>query len=338
MAVKYHIVKKQWAVGLVYGPLYFKLNSQVTMIVNTKFYSLLFILLLLQFKVFPQSLKFEKSNEGILLLENGQPRFFYQTATKSKDGKYPRANYIHPLHGLNGEVLTEDFPEDHLHHHGIFWAWHQLYAEGKRVGDPWISEGITWDVKKTSEKIKKGTAQIKAQVYWLQNPGDKPIVKENLLVSYERLDDGVYALTFDIKLTALVDGVEIGGSEDDKGYGGFSPRFMLPEDVRFNSTTGEVVPHNLPVQAGPWMNLTGSFDPSSSTPSGIVIMGEPEKLPSYKGWILRSQRSMQNVAFPGREPIAIPKNKSLSFRNQILVHKGLTTEQIQGYYERFRGL
>lgn len=308
------------------------------MIVKTKFYSLLFILLILQFKAFPQSLKFEKSNEGIFLLENDQPRFFYQTATKSKDGKYPRANYIHPLYGLNGEVLTEDFPEDHLHHHGIFWAWHQLFAEGERVGDPWISEGISWEVRKTSTRAKRGTARIKADVRWLQLPGNKPIVKENLVIFYERLDDEVYALTFDIKLTALVEGVEIGGSEDDKGYGGFSPRFMLPEDIKFNSTTGAVTPHNLPVQAGPWMNLTGNFDPSSGGSSGIVIMGEPEKLPSYKGWILRSQRSMQNMAFPGRDPIAIEKGESLTFRNQILVHQDLTNEQIQRYYERFRGL
>lgn len=308
------------------------------MIVKTKFYSLFFILLVFQFKAFPQSLKFEKNSEGIRLLEDGQPRFFYQTATKSKDGKYPRANYIHPLYGLNGEVLTEDFPEDHLHHHGIFWAWHQLYAEGERVGDPWISEGISWEVRKTSTRAKRGTARIKADVRWLQLPGNKPIVKENLVISYERLDDDVYALTFDIELTALVDGVEIGGSEDDKGYGGFSPRFMLPEDVKFNSTTGAVTPHNLPVQAGPWMNLTGSFDTSSGGSSGIVIMGEPEKLPSYKGWILRSQRSMQNVAFPGREPIAVEKGESLTFRNQILVHQDLTTEQIQRYYKRFRGL
>lgn len=58
-----------------------------------------------------QQLAFEKSDEGILLKEKGQARFFYQTATKSLDGNYPRANYVHPLYGLEGEVLTEDFPD-----------------------------------------------------------------------------------------------------------------------------------------------------------------------------------------------------------------------------------
>lgn len=286
---------------------------------------------------FSQKLQFKKTSNGIYLEENYQPRFFYQTATKSLNGQYPRSNYIHPLYGLEGEVLTEDFPDDHLHHHGIFWAWHQLYAEGKRVGDPWISKGVSWEVKKTRTKTRKNQAEINARINWVQTSDNQPIVQEDLVITFERLEEDVFALTFDIALTALVEGVEIGGSEDAKGYGGFSPRFFLPEDIVFESTEGKVQPHNLPVQAGPWMNMKGSFDPGTGLQSGIVIMGEPDRLPSYQGWILRSARSMQNVAFPGKDPIGIEKGKSLSFRNQILVHKDLSPEQIQGYYERFRG-
>jgi hypothetical protein len=285
---------------------------------------------------FSQNLQFKKTGSGILLEENSQPRFFYQTATKSLNGEYPRSNYVHPLYGLDGEVLTEDFPEDHLHHHGIFWAWHQLYAEGKRVGDPWISEGVDWKVKKTRTKAKKNKAEINARIDWIQTANNQPIVQEDLVIKFERLEEDVFALTFDVDLTALVDGVEIGGSEDAKGYGGFSPRFFLPEDIVFESTEGNVEPHNLPVQAGPWMNMKGTFDPGTELSSGIVIMGEPDRLPSYKGWILRSANSMQNMAFPGKEPIAIEKGKSLSFRNQILVHKDLGQEEIQSYYEKFR--
>lgn len=287
---------------------------------------------------YSQKLTFRKTDNGILLEENAQPRFFYQTATQSLNGKYHRSNYVHPLYGLEGEVLTEDFPDDHLHHHGIFWAWHQLYAEGKRVGDPWISEGVDWIVEKISTKTKKTKATIKARIDWIQTSNKQAVVQEDLMVEFERLEEDVFALTFDIELTALVDGVEIGGSEDAKGYGGFSPRFFLPEDIEFESTDGKVEPHNLPVQAGPWMNMKGTFDPGTQLSSGIVIMGEPDQLPSYKGWILRSAKSMQNMAFPGKDPIAIERGKSLSFRNRILVHKDLSPEQIQDYYDRFRGI
>ncbi|MDT0689259.1 DUF6807 family protein [Salegentibacter sp. F188] len=283
-----------------------------------------------------QELEFRESEEGILLMENEYPRFFYQTATKSKDGEYPRANYIHPLYGPNGEVLTEDFPEDHLHHRGIFWSWHQLYVEGKRIADPWLTENIHWEVQNISTSINENTAEIKAEVFWIPTSTENAVIKENVSITYESLEDGIYTLTFDLKFTALVDGVAIGGSEDEKGYGGFSPRFALPENVSFHSTSGKIQPQNLPVQAGPWMELKGSFDPSEIGQLGIVIMGEPENLPSYQGWILRSSKSMQNMAFPGKEAIEIKKGKSLNFRNQILVHSGLSTDEIETYYKEFR--
>jgi len=101
------------------------------------------ILLGFQQQLYSQQLEFRKDKEGVLLLEDNMPRYFYQEKTKSLDGKYARANYVHPLYNSVGEIITEDFPEDHLHHHGIFWSWHQLYADGKYIGDPWLSEDIT---------------------------------------------------------------------------------------------------------------------------------------------------------------------------------------------------
>ncbi len=304
----------------------------------TNLYRFLIIALLsIQFSAFSQKLEFKEEKDGMLLLEDDQPRYFYQSLTKSKNGQYPRANYVHPLYGLQGEILTEDFPDDHLHHRGIFWSWHQLYAEGIRIGDPWLSEGICWDVQNINTEVKGDLAKLKSEIIWRENSSEKAILKENLLITYKRINKDVYTLTFEIQLTALVDGIAIGGSEDEKGYGGFSPRIKLPEDVIFNSTSGKVEPHNLPVQAGPWMNLTGKFDPSSSKTSGIVIMGEPDELPNYQGWILRSANSMQNMAFPGRNPVSIEKGESINFRNQILVHRNLNIKKVEEYYQEFSG-
>jgi len=268
------------------------------------------------------------------LTEGGKPRFFYQTATKSLDGNYPRANYVHPLYGLNGEILTEDFPEDHYHHRGIFWTWHQLYVKGKRIADPWFCEGISWEVSDTNTTINDSNAILEATVKWLSDSLDqKEVLEENVKITYTKLESDAYSLTFDISLIALVDSLELGGSEDAKGYGGFSPRIKLPKDIVFLSNGTEITPQNLPVQAGPWMNLTGTFD--ENNPSGIVIMGEPDHLPSYQGWILRSAKSMQNMAFPGRNPIKLPKGTGLAFRNMILVHKNLSTEEIESHYLDF---
>ncbi|MDN3670968.1 PmoA family protein [Echinicola jeungdonensis] len=300
---------------------------------NLILFSLCYILFTFSNPLQSQTLNFEKNKEGIWLKENGNPRFFYRMTTKSKGGEYPRANYIHPLYSLDGEPLTEDFPEDHYHHRGIFWTWHQLYVDGIRVADPWLCEGISWEVKSTNTNINDGKAILEAHVYWeIPQLENQAVLKEKVLISYERLEENVYALSFDIDLQALVDNLEIGGSEDAKGYGGFSPRIDLPENIRFSDINGNVMPQNLAVQAGPWINLSGDFSPKTN---GITIMGEPEKLPSFQGWILRSAKSMQNMAFPGRKPIKIPKGKNLNIRNRILVHKNLTSKEIEKYYQQF---
>jgi len=283
-----------------------------------------------------QRLKFEKKSDGILLVENDAPRYFYRTSVLDTVNPFARTNYIHPLYGLNGEVLTEDFPEDHPHHHGIFWAWHQLYVEGKRIADPWMNEGLEWDVLNTHTEVKDKTAILYSEIYWRSKSNYEAVIKENLTISFQRIDEDIYSLNFSIKLTALVDGIALGGSEDPKGYGGFSPRLRLPEEVVFISSNSIVEPEDLPVQVGPWMNLSGVFDSSSNEVSGVVIMGEPEKLPSYQGWILRSTNSMQNMAFPGKTPIPIEKEKPLIFRNQLLIHRELNSREIDTFYREFQ--
>ncbi|GGZ31663.1 hypothetical protein GCM10007049_26130 [Echinicola pacifica] len=298
--------------------------------------SLLFLLILCTYtsSAQAQQLEFKESEGGIMLTEEGSNRFFYQTATKTLDGKYPRANYVHPLYGNNGELLTEDFPEDHYHHRGIFWTWHQLYVSGKRIADPWFCEGISWKVTQTSTQVKGSKAWIKATVQWLADSlHQAPVMEEEILISFSRIKDNAYTLTFDISLSALVEGLSIGGSEDAKGYGGFSPRIKLPDDLEFHSQGKEISPQNLPVQAGPWMDMQGSYDGQNQ--SGLVIMGEPAHLPNYQGWILRSANSMQNMAFPGQQALSIPKGQSLDFRNMILVYENLSPKQIEKIYKDF---
>ena len=84
--------------------------------------------------------------EGVTVLEGIRPVLTYQRAAKSEDGRWPRANYVHPLYDLDGEVLTEDFPADHGHQRGIFWAWHQVLVDGQPMGDAWACIDFQWDV------------------------------------------------------------------------------------------------------------------------------------------------------------------------------------------------
>jgi hypothetical protein len=70
--------------------------------------------------IYAQGFTMEKNDEGAWIKEDGEKVLFFQAKTKSLDGTFPRADYMHPLYNVNGKILTEDFPRDHLHHRGSF--------------------------------------------------------------------------------------------------------------------------------------------------------------------------------------------------------------------------
>src|SRR5690554_5839416 len=107
---------------------------------------------------------FKKNEQGIEVRENGKPVFFYQRAPKTLTGEYISNNYLHPLYSLDGDTLTEEFPVDHPYHRGVFWAWHQIYINGKSVGDGWIMENIKQEVVDVQTLKKENFAQDRKSV------------------------------------------------------------------------------------------------------------------------------------------------------------------------------
>ena len=83
----------------------------------------------------PGAFRFAAVDEASLgLWEGDRPILVYNHGIRSKQGNpapKPHSCYIHPLYGLDGEVLTDDFPADHLHHRGVFWAWPHVTVDGR---------------------------------------------------------------------------------------------------------------------------------------------------------------------------------------------------------------
>ena len=77
----------------------------------------------------------------------GAPWLEYQ----GEPSALPRANikqalqrgaYLHPIRTLTGKVITDDYPANHVHHHGIWWAWTKTAFDG-RTPDFWNMGGGT---------------------------------------------------------------------------------------------------------------------------------------------------------------------------------------------------
>lgn len=264
-----------------------------------------------------------ETDQEIELIEDSISVFIYQKKPKTLTGEYVCNNYIHPLFNLNGDVMTEEFPPDHPYHRGVFWAWHQLYADGKRLGDGWTNDSITQEVVSIRYDKTPDMARFKSDVLWrsLVYGNGKPFMNEKTTITVHKRDSSFRKIDFDIRLIATVKGLQIGGSADKKGYGGFCVRLRLPDDLIFTSEIGPVTPQELQIKAGPWMDFSGRFD---ITPlmSGITILCHPT-MPDYpEPWILRQKGSMQNVVFPGSERIDVPMNKPVVLHYRLIVHQG----------------
>jgi len=279
----------------------------------------------------------KKTAEGIELSEGGNTVFFYQCVPKQASEKMSFNNYLHPVYNLKGEIITEEFPPDHLHHRGIFWAWHQVYLDNQRLGDSWMMENISNDVSHVETRLNKNNAQLNARVLWKSSElkEGKPFIEEETSIIVHSKETNLRKIDFEIVLKPLVQGIQIGGSDDEKGYGGFCVRIKMPEDLIFMSETGQVTPQNLQIVAGSWMDFSASFD-NGDEKSGLALLCH-QSTPNYPApWILRQEASMQNVVFPGRERVKLDKTVVLRYR--VIIHNGdagsLNLTELKSEYEK----
>lgn len=282
---------------------------------------------------------FKETAQGVELLENEKPVFFYQRQPKSLTGEYNCNNYLHPLYSIEGDTLTEEFPEDHPYHRGIFWSWHQVFIDTQSIGDHWIMKNIAQEVSRLTTVQHDGKAILKTKVNWTSPSymNQKPFIEEQATITAYTAEDGLRKIDFEIALKALVPGVQIGGSDDAKGYGGFCARLRMPDNLLFTAEAGKVIPQELQLNAGPWMDFTADFDKNNEH-SGITILCH-NSTPNYPApWILRQKGSMQNIVYPGRNRVALSATTPLVLRYRLIVHNGkagaLQLNTLQAEYQK----
>jgi len=279
------------------------------------------------FVSFSQPITMQTEKDGVWIKDRDQKVFFYQKSPKSLDGKYSRSNYLHPVFGLDGEILTEDFPADHFHHRGIFWTWHQLWKDNLRLGDPWMCENFSQEVtaiRLSEGKQSTGLLEVKVlwkSSLWLKNDIQSAVISETTKITVFPVKHDCRRIDFCIELKALEDGIRLGGSEDEKGYSGFSVRIPLVPGMKFTSGGAEVVPQNLALTAGPEMDISGRVGEGDKL-AGIMMVCHPSNPDFPQKWIIRKEKSMQNCAWPGNTTVGIKVSEPLVLNYSVIIHRG----------------
>ena len=205
----------------------------------------------------------DQDDKSLALDEGQQPVLVYNHGTivnekvPINDVRRSRACYIHPLYGVNGEVLTDDFPKYHYHHHGVFWTWPHVEIDGKQY-DLWMNK----DIRPEFVAWLGREAGPLAGVLGVENGwfvGDKKVMVERVWIRAGRSDGKTRAVDLDMIWIPVDRPITLRGAEG-KSYGGLTVRFAVRDQKKSTITVPSGTPkEDLPDTPLPWADMTASF-------------------------------------------------------------------------------
>ncbi len=278
--------------------------------------------------------RFENAAGGAVKLWQGkEPVLVYHSEQVTRPGAAAvgnRASYVHPIYGLDGEVITDDFPKDHYHHHGLFWGWPHVTIGGKDY-DFWKMKGTEIKFKRwLSKEADARGATLAVENEWMV--GERPVVREEAsLFVHPATADG-RLMDVRLKWTPLEQAITLGGAEG-KSYGGLSLRFAPREDTVITVPSGPTS-QDLLITRLPWGDLSAKFTGAKDLSGAALFVG-----PHHPGfpleWMTRAY-GLLAAGWPGVKSQTVESGKTVECDYGVWIHRGrVDAAKIQKEYEAF---
>ncbi len=259
--------------------------------------------------------------EGRLeLSERGKPALVYNYGPQLMEGapeNRRRCCYLFPVYTPSGVSMLDDFPQDHPHHRGLFWAWPVVEVAGKPY-DLWMNMTV-----KDREPVRPvtsagaGEARLEAQSIW--EIDGKPVVRENLRLRVLPAQGAAREFEVELSWQAVAAPVTLRGSrEAAKSYGGFSARFA-PREGTVLRADGETLQKDEDLTPRRWAELEGVYGGRKAV---LRITPDPNDQGTPYQWCLR-QYGFVGASFPGKTETAdgytLEPGKPLTLKFQVRV-------------------
>ncbi len=261
----------------------------------------------------------EVNARSLGLWEGDKPVLVYNHGVVSKPGvpeRFARSTYVHPLYGLDGEVLTDDFPRDHYHHRGLFWAWPHVGAGGREY-DLWALEGIEQRFEKWLEK----TTAPSGAVLGIENSwyaGAQKVMRERIRLRVHPSTADARAIDLECEWIPVDKPVTLRGAEG-KSYGGLTLRFAPGTNTVITIPSGQTSA-DLPMTNLPWADLTRLWAHEQVT-SGAALFVHPSH-PDYPPQWLTRHYGVLCLGWPGVKPASLSPGKPVRCRYRVWIHRG----------------
>lgn len=242
-----------------------------------------------------------------------------------------RSDYLHPLYGPQGEVLTEDWSPDHPHHRGFYWAWPEVDWQGRRGDLHALQSVFARPTGEIREEQGADYVQIVAENQWHWEDGT-PIVREQASFRVWQKTAAGRAIDLQFRFTALAADVQV-ARRGTQHYGGLNVRLSAAADQRIETFTD-------PATATPrraWAQRSGTPQGGQGL-IGITILQHPDN-PEYPGdWVQYPNLSWIQPTFPtANTRYTISRDKPLVLKYRLWIHAGRQTpETIQAWWDAYQ--
>jgi hypothetical protein len=273
-------------------------------------------------------------DKSLGLWDGAKPVLVYNHGVISKAGvpaDRARSSYVHPLYGLDGEVLTDDFPKDHYHHRGLFWSWPHV-----KVGD---QEYSLWDLKGIRHQFERWLekdASVQGANLAVENGwyvGAEKVVQEKIRLRVHPAKADERAIDVECEWVPVKSALTLTGAEG-KSYGGLTLRFAPGTNTAITIPSG-LTKEDLPMTNLPWADLTRLWDAEKKT-SGAAIFVHPSHPDFPPQWLTRHY-GVLCLGWPGVKPATFQVGEVIRCRYRVWVHRGpATAERLARAYEAYK--
>jgi hypothetical protein len=229
-----------------------------------------------------------------------------------------RCCYVYPLWTPDGVSLLDDFPKDHYHHRGLFWAWPDVRVAGASY-DGWMMKGLNTVHKRLRSELQNAgrVAILDVENEWVA--GGKTIASVQEHYRINRADGKGRTIEVALTLTATDAPIVLRGShEEGKSYGGLSLRFA-PRTQTLIRTEKGVSEKDEDLNRHDWAELEAIYNGHKAA---LRIDNAAANDGGAPQWCLRHYGFL-GAAFPGktkdRDSITLERGKPLTLRYSILV-------------------